>query len=110
MFYSMSIVFINFFFEILIYPDQKSAKIVSEFAYLASSNNPYNRLSYMSSPITIKDIAKALNISASTVSRALKNHPDISRDTKDAVNELAVKLRYKPNAVALSLKLSLIHI
>jgi LacI family transcriptional regulator len=58
----------------------------------------------MSSPITIKDIAKALNISPSTVSRALKNHPDISRETKDAVNNLAAKLRYKPNAVALSLK------
>lgn len=58
----------------------------------------------MSSPITIKDIAKALNISASTVSRALKDHPDISRETKDAVNNLAAQLRYKPNAVALSLK------
>jgi len=58
----------------------------------------------MSSQITIKDIAKALNISASTVSRALKDHPDISRETKDAVNNLATKLRYKPNAVALSLK------
>ena len=58
----------------------------------------------MSSQVTIKDIAKTLGISASTVSRALKNHPDISRDTKDAVNELAKKLRYKPNAVALSLK------
>jgi len=58
----------------------------------------------MSSQITIKDIAKALNISASTVSRALKDHPDISRETKNAVNNLAAKLRYKPNAVALSLK------
>ncbi|MEK7718225.1 MAG: LacI family DNA-binding transcriptional regulator [Bacteroidota bacterium] len=58
----------------------------------------------MSSQITIKDIAKALNISASTVSRALKDHPDISRETKEAVNNLAAKLRYKPNAVALSLK------
>ena len=58
----------------------------------------------MSSPVTIKDIAKALGVSASTVSRALKDHPDISRDTKDAVNELAKKLHYKPNAVALSLK------
>ena len=58
----------------------------------------------MSSQVTIKDIARALGISASTVSRALKDHPDISRDTKDAVNDLAKKLRYKPNAVALSLK------
>jgi DNA-binding LacI/PurR family transcriptional regulator len=60
----------------------------------------------MNSQITIKDIAKALGISASTVSRALKDHPDISRDTKDAVNDLAKKLHYKPNAVALSLKSS----
>jgi len=58
----------------------------------------------MSSQVTIKDIARALGISASTVSRALKDHPDISRDTKDAVNDLAKKLRYKPNAIALSLK------
>jgi len=32
--------------------------------------------------ITIKDIAKILGISASTVSRALKDHPDISFETK----------------------------
>ncbi len=60
----------------------------------------------MNTQITIKDIAKALGVSASTVSRALKDHPDISRDTKDAINELAKKLHYKPNAVALSLKSS----
>ncbi len=54
--------------------------------------------------ITIKDIAKALKISPSTVSRALKNHPDISEDTKRAVNELAEEMNYQPNAVALSLK------
>jgi DNA-binding LacI/PurR family transcriptional regulator len=60
----------------------------------------------MNSQVTIKDIAKTLGISASTVSRALKDHPDISRETKNAVNELALKLHYKPNAVALSLKSS----
>ncbi|MCK3685941.1 LacI family DNA-binding transcriptional regulator [Maribellus sp. YY47] len=54
--------------------------------------------------VTIKDIARELKISASTVSRALKNHPDISEETKRAVNELAQKLNYQPNAVALSLK------
>lgn len=54
--------------------------------------------------VTIKDIARELKISASTVSRALKNHPDISVETKRAVNELAKKLNYQPNAVALSLK------
>lgn len=56
--------------------------------------------------ITIKDIARKLKVSPSTVSRALKNHPDISEATKKAVNELARKLNYQPNAVALSLKQS----
>ncbi|WP_321369706.1 LacI family DNA-binding transcriptional regulator [uncultured Draconibacterium sp.] len=54
--------------------------------------------------VTIKDLARELNISASTVSRALKDHPDISKETKRAVQELAQKLNYQPNAVALSLK------
>ena len=58
----------------------------------------------MSSQVTIKDIARILGISPSTVSRALKNHPDISEATKQAVNELAEQLKYQPNAVALSLK------
>jgi DNA-binding LacI/PurR family transcriptional regulator len=53
---------------------------------------------------TIKDIARELKVSPSTVSRALKDHPDISAETKRAVNELAEKLNYQPNAVALSLK------
>lgn len=57
-----------------------------------------------SNQITIKDIARILGISPSTVSRALKDHPDINSDTKKAVNELAAKLKYQPNAVALSLK------
>ncbi|MCY1633776.1 LacI family DNA-binding transcriptional regulator [Marinifilum sp. D737] len=57
-----------------------------------------------SGQVTIKDIAKELGISASTVSRALKDHPDISAKTKEAVNELAKKWHYKPNAVALSLR------
>ncbi len=57
-----------------------------------------------SAQITIKDIAKKLGISPSTVSRALKDHPDISPKTKKRVNELAKTLRYKPNAIALSLR------
>ncbi len=56
--------------------------------------------------ITIKDIARALNISPSTVSRALKNHPDISQDTKDVVNKYAKDFNYKPNTLALSLRMS----
>ncbi len=58
----------------------------------------------MEKPITIKDIAKELGVSPSTVSRALKNHPDISTTTRRAVQDLAAKLHYKPNEIALSLK------
>jgi DNA-binding LacI/PurR family transcriptional regulator len=58
------------------------------------------------SQATIKDIAKELNISPSTVSRALKNHPDISQETKKAVVELADKMEYQPNSIALSLRKS----
>lgn len=54
--------------------------------------------------VTIKDIARELGISPSTVSRALKNHPDISAETKKAVHELAEKLNYQPNIVALNLR------
>lgn len=56
------------------------------------------------SPITIKDIAKLLGLSKSTVSRALKDHPDISQATKDAVKKVAESLHYKPNLVASSLR------
>jgi len=55
-------------------------------------------------PITIKDIARILNCSVSTVSRALKDHPDISKATKKAVQDLARELNYRPNEIALSLK------
>jgi len=54
--------------------------------------------------VTIKDIAKVLGISPSTVSRALKDHPDINPDTKKAVNDLAKELHYTPDPIALSLK------
>lgn len=57
-------------------------------------------------PITIKDIAKALNISVSTVSRALQNHPDISEQTKVLVRDCARKLNYKPNLMASNLRTS----
>ena len=56
--------------------------------------------------ITIKDIARELGISPSTVSRALKDHPDISPKTKKTVSELAARLNYQPNSVALSLRQS----
>lgn len=54
--------------------------------------------------VTIYDIAKELNLSASTVSRALQDHPDIHKDTKRMVVELAKKLDYQPNVIARSLR------
>ena len=47
---------------------------------------------------TLKKISQLLNISISTVSRALKDHPEISKTTKQRVNEMAVKLEYVPDA------------
>jgi LacI family transcriptional regulator len=58
----------------------------------------------MKRQVTIKDIASKLGISTSTVSRALKDHPDISLKTREAVQELAKLLGYKPNLIALNLK------
>ncbi len=57
-----------------------------------------------SGQVTIKDIAKELNISCSTVSRALKDFPGISPATKKSVVDLANKYNYRPNAIALSLR------
>jgi LacI family transcriptional regulator len=53
---------------------------------------------------TIVDIAKALNISPSTVSRALRDHPDISNVTKSRVLETAERLDYFPDSLAQGLK------
>jgi LacI family transcriptional regulator len=54
--------------------------------------------------VTIKDISKALNLSASTVSRALRGSYQISDETKKIVLEYAEKINYRPNPIALSLK------
>ena len=54
--------------------------------------------------ITIKDLAEKLNISVSTVSRALKDNPEISQQTREVVQKLAKELGYKPNPIAVALK------
>src|SRR5690349_21244427 len=54
--------------------------------------------------VTIKDIAKELGISTSTVSRALRDSYEISTETKKLVLECAERLDYRPNPIALSLK------
>ena len=54
--------------------------------------------------ITIYDIANELNLSTSTVSRALKNHRSISKKTIERVNDMANKMGYTPNVLASSLR------
>ena len=56
--------------------------------------------------ITIKDIARALNVSPSTVSRALKDNPDISKETRDLIHAYAREHNYKPNVLAVNLRAS----
>lgn len=53
--------------------------------------------------VTIKDIARLLGVSPSTVSRALKGSAEIGKDTQELVRETAKKLNYQPNKAALSL-------
>lgn len=53
--------------------------------------------------ITINDIARELNVSKSTVSRALQDHYSIGEKTKEAVRQLAEKYNYNPNTIAASL-------
>lgn len=58
----------------------------------------------MKPKITLKDIARELEVSISTVSKALKNSEEISRDTKDKIQAFAKLYNYKPNNIAVSLK------
>ena len=55
-------------------------------------------------PVTIKEIAQQLNVSVSTVSRALHNHPSIGLRTRMQVKKLAAELNYEPNQAAISFK------
>lgn len=54
--------------------------------------------------ITLKELAKQLNVSVSTVSKALNGSPEISEATAKRIKELAKHLNYQPNKIALSLK------
>lgn len=54
--------------------------------------------------ITITDLAERLKLSPSTVSRALRNHPDISKETKKRVQKAADLANYQPNLIAQSLQ------
>ena len=55
-------------------------------------------------PATIKEIARLLGVSVSTVSRALHNHPAIGLRTKTRVQQLAAEMDYEPNQAAILFK------
>ncbi|MVZ62445.1 LacI family DNA-binding transcriptional regulator [Sphingobacterium humi] len=55
-------------------------------------------------PTTIKEIARKLKISPSTVSRALNDHPSIGDVTKDRVRKIAEEMAYEPNQTAIFFK------
>ena len=54
-------------------------------------------------PVTLEDIARALNVSKMTVSRAINNHPEISRETRARILATAQKMNYRPNQFARAL-------
>ena len=58
----------------------------------------------MKRKVTLKQIARELDVSISTVSKALKNSKEISEDTREKVQAFAKLYNYKPNNIALSLK------
>lgn len=58
----------------------------------------------MKRKITLKQIAKELDVSISTVSKALRNSIEISEDTREKVQAFAKLYNYRPNNIALSLK------
>lgn len=53
---------------------------------------------------TIKDIARQLGVNPSTVSRALKDHPDIGMPLRQEIKKLAEELHYRPNQMAVQLR------
>lgn len=55
-------------------------------------------------PVSIKDIAKRLGISVSTVSKALNNYTDVAQATRERVQQVAIEMGYHPSATAQNLR------
>ena len=74
------------------------------FAKCFAVHNLTVQLHSMNPKTTLKKMSEILEISISTVSRALKDHPDIAEKTKKKVRELADLMDYEPNALAVQLR------
>src|ERR1700679_3803531 len=57
----------------------------------------------LSMPTRMKDLAEDLGVSVVTISKVLRNHPDIGKETRERVLKRVKELRYQPNAMARSL-------
>ncbi len=77
---------------------------ISKNIYYLYSENYIYQIPIMKKKITLKHIAKELDVSISTVSKSLKNSLEISEDTRQKVQAFAKLYNYKPNLIALSLK------
>ena len=82
---------------------KKSVRYSSVFCFVYFGSYLFNFIT-LKPKITLKDIARELEVSISTVSKALKNSEEISRDTKEKVQAFARLYNYKPNNIAVSLK------
>lgn len=63
----------------------------------------------MSTNITIKDVAKQAGVSEATVSRALNDSPQVKRDTRQKIQNIARNLGYRPNGLARSIRVQKSH-
>ncbi|RKS99750.1 LacI family transcriptional regulator [Flavobacterium sp. 123] len=77
--------------------------IIQNIIYLYYQNN-FSHIQNMKRKVTLKQIAKELDVSISTVSKSLRNSPEIGEETRLKVQAFAKFYHYKPNNIALSLK------
>ena len=82
---------------------RQPAMPAASFHYISLAQ-PLINTNMENKPATIKEIANRLNVSVSTVSRALHNHPSIGLRTRTQVQKLARELNYEPNQAAISFK------
>ena len=69
-----------------------------------STNNKETKVAMTRRMVSLKDISKACGVSVATVSKALNDHSDIGKETKERIREVAEQLGYRPNAAAQALK------
>ena len=88
-----------------------ACRFLSQLCFLLCNNRNYWYLvsiAFIIPPlkkkITLKHIARELDVSISTVSKALKNSHEISRDTREKIQAFARLYNFKPNNIAISLK------